>query len=204
MSYLKEITWQLVPLNSPKVNRTCPKCGNHASFINTEKFRVNANKNKLDIWLIYQCEKCKSTWNMTIYERTSPKDIPENIYKRFLENDKELAFVYGFDKSIHVKNRVSLDYESVDYSVVGEEINLLSDPHADHVSVALKISCDKAFDLRLDKLLSQQLDISRSQVKRLYKEEMIWSTTSKNILKEKIQDELIVGIKIQRDCMMSG
>lgn len=198
MSYLKEITWQVMPLTSPKVNKTCPKCGNHASFINTEKFRVNANKNKLDVWLIYQCEKCKSTWNMTIYERTAPKDIPEDTYKRFLENDKELAIAYGFDKAIHVKNRVMLDYESVSYTVEGEKITILNDPNLGHEPVELKIRCDKAFDLRVDKLLSQQLDISRSQIKRLYKEEIIWSATSKNLLKEKLQDELLLGLKIER------
>ncbi|WP_084023929.1 DUF1062 domain-containing protein [Clostridium taeniosporum] len=39
------------------------KCNEKIHYINSGKFRVNANKNNIDIWLIYQCEKCKSTWN---------------------------------------------------------------------------------------------------------------------------------------------
>ena len=47
------------------------------TFISTRRFRVNANKNKLDVWLIYQCKKCKHTLNIPIYERVSPQKIPK-------------------------------------------------------------------------------------------------------------------------------
>jgi hypothetical protein len=49
----------VIPQGTPKVVKNCPKCGGGSHFINTKKFRVNANKKYLDIWLIYQCEKCK-------------------------------------------------------------------------------------------------------------------------------------------------
>ena len=68
MSCLKKVGWYIAPITLPSVNKNCPKCGHNARFVNTEKFRVNANKNRLDVWLIYQCNHCKSTWNMTIYE----------------------------------------------------------------------------------------------------------------------------------------
>lgn len=83
MSCFNRYRWELVPDNLPVVKRNCPKCKGKTSFINTEKFRVNANKNNIDVWLIYQCEKCKSTWNMTIYERVSPKDIDKEEYEGF-------------------------------------------------------------------------------------------------------------------------
>ena len=41
----------------------CGRCGKKAVFVSTRRFRVNANKNKLDVWLIYQCKKCKHTLN---------------------------------------------------------------------------------------------------------------------------------------------
>lgn len=92
----------------PEVIRKCPKCGKKTHFINTKRFRVNANKNRVDVWLIYQCRKCKSTWNMTIYERKNPKKILAEEYERFLANDEDLAKEYGKDKDIHVKNRAEL------------------------------------------------------------------------------------------------
>jgi hypothetical protein len=84
MSYLKKYQWELIPKDLPIVRRNCPKCNEKACYINSEKFRVNANKNSIDIWLIYQCEKCKSTWNMSIYERIKPYDINKYEYEKFL------------------------------------------------------------------------------------------------------------------------
>lgn len=66
MSYIKKYLWELVPKNIPAVRRKCPKCGEKTNYISTGKFRVNANKNNIDVWLIYQCEKCKTSWNMDI------------------------------------------------------------------------------------------------------------------------------------------
>ena len=75
-------------------------------FVNTGKFRVNANGKQVDVWLIYQCEKCRHTMNLTVYERVRPGKIPRELYQRFLENDEELAAAYGNDSSFLKKNHV--------------------------------------------------------------------------------------------------
>ena len=56
---------------------------------------MNANGNKVDVWLIYRCKKCKHSWNLTIYERTKPSRIDREEYELFLENDSLLAEKYG-------------------------------------------------------------------------------------------------------------
>ena len=38
----------------------CGGCGKKMPFVSTRRFRVNANKNKLDVWLIYQCRRCRT------------------------------------------------------------------------------------------------------------------------------------------------
>lgn len=58
---------------------------------------VNANGKHVDVWLIYQCVKCKHTWNLTIYERKKINKISMEEYQQFLENDEELAYRYGND-----------------------------------------------------------------------------------------------------------
>ena len=47
----------------------CGGCGKKQPFVNTGKFRVNANGSRLDVWLIFRCSKCKHSWNLTVYER---------------------------------------------------------------------------------------------------------------------------------------
>lgn len=83
-----------------KVIHKCARCGRKMTFISTRRFRVNANKNKLDVWLIYQCKKCKHTLNIPIYERTVPQKIPGELYELFLANDEELAVRYALDAAL--------------------------------------------------------------------------------------------------------
>ena len=83
-----------------KVIHKCGRCGRKMIFISTRRFRVNANKNKLDVWLIYQCKKCRHTLNIPIYERVSPQKIPKDLYEGFLANDEELAVRYGSDAAL--------------------------------------------------------------------------------------------------------
>ena len=83
-----------------RVIHKCGHCGRKMTFISTRRFRVNANKNKLDVWLIYQCRKCRHTLNIPIYERTAPQKIPKELYEGFLANDEELAVQYGSDAAL--------------------------------------------------------------------------------------------------------
>ena len=75
-------------------------------FVNTGKFRVNANGSRVDVWLIYQCEKCKHSLNLTVYERTKPDRISSEEYQLFLDNDEALAIKYGSDKAFLKRNRM--------------------------------------------------------------------------------------------------
>ena len=58
---------------------------------------MNANGNRVDVWLIYRCKNCKHSWNLAIYERMRPSKIKKDDYELFMENDYELALKYGND-----------------------------------------------------------------------------------------------------------
>lgn len=194
MNYCKNVKWKIIALTTPMVKRNCSKCGNNASFKNSQKFRVNANKSKLDIWLIYQCEKCKSTWNMAIYERISPTDIDSTQYKLFLNNDVELAKKYGFDIAIHNKNKVKLEVENVEYEVIGEEINMLQSNFDERNKISIDITCEYSLGLRVDKVLSKKLGISREKIKKLYESSLVCEGFQKDFLKHKINDSIRIYI----------
>ena len=87
-----------------RVYHRCGGCGKKQEFVNSGKFRVNANGNSVDVWLIYRCKKCKHTWNLTIYERMKPGKIPEELFEAFQTNDAELAAAYGRDLDFLKKN----------------------------------------------------------------------------------------------------
>ena len=87
-----------------RVYHRCGGCGKKQEFLNSGKFRVNANGNSVDVWLIYRCRKCKHSWNLTICERTRPGRIPPELFEAFQANDAEMAEAYGRDMVFLKKN----------------------------------------------------------------------------------------------------
>ena len=195
MSCFNKYKWELVPGNLPVVKRNCPKCKEKTNYINAEKFRVNANKNNIDVWLIYKCEKCKSTWNMSIYERVNPKDITKKDYERFIKNDKEFAKKYGFDISIHLKNKAELVWDNVFYKVNKEKI----EEDSKNKESIITITCDYPLEIRIDKFLSDNLNISRSKVKEMFEKGYIFSDCNKKLMKSKITSNMNIHILLVDD-----
>lgn len=90
MSYVRKIEYRIEPEESFKIIGNCTGCGCKSLFQNTNHFRVNANGNKVDVWLIYQCVKCKHTSNLTIYERCRPDTLERKEYESYLSNSYAL------------------------------------------------------------------------------------------------------------------
>ena len=84
--------------DAPIHSRHCSKCKKASRFACSGKFRVNANGKHLDVWLIYRCERCNTTWNQEIYARVKPSRIDKELYQAFLENDWDTALRYAGDR----------------------------------------------------------------------------------------------------------
>lgn len=169
MSYLRKIEYEMIPGDSFSVIRGCAKCGRKTHFVNTGKFRVNANGNQLDVWLIYQCEECKHTLNLAIYERQKVSSIPKEEYQRFLDNDEELALRYGADVPLFQKNKAEVDAERVSITFTklreteenGESIRLGN-------KTMITIHNPRKLKIRTEKQIAMVLGLSRSRVKRMF------------------------------------
>ncbi len=61
MDYLKTIEYRVKPVSALKIIRNCSGCGKKTTYVSTNQFRVNANGNLVDIWLVYQYEKIEGT-----------------------------------------------------------------------------------------------------------------------------------------------
>ncbi len=185
-------TWKVNPSTEPTVIRNCPKCGCQSEYESTGCFRVNANSNHIDIWLIYQCRKCKSTWNLEILSRVHPHTINKELYNDFLNNDPVLAKRYAFDSATHSRNKSVVNFDQIDFEISGPELI----PTDFSVGIQLELITDYPMDLRLDRLLSRQLGISREQVKSLSRSGKITGDGIKDIGKAKLRNGMLLTISL--------
>jgi hypothetical protein len=154
MSLLSEVRWTVVALDTPRVIRHCPRCRRPRAFASSDAFRVNAQKRRLDVWLIYRCTECESTWNREILERCAPEDIAPDLYARFLENDRETAWSYAFEVTKLGGGDGAVPYR-VEVAGTAEPGNGLS------IEIALPRPCE----VRLERLLTEGLGVSRSRLR---------------------------------------
>src|SRR5262249_20152834 len=89
---LPEVVWRVVPLETPAVLRHCTKCRKLSRFVCSETFRLNAQQRKVDVWLVYRCAICETTWNCTIFSRCVPEEIDAELYQRLQNNDQDAAW----------------------------------------------------------------------------------------------------------------
>ncbi|MDE7415958.1 MAG: DUF1062 domain-containing protein [Lachnospiraceae bacterium] len=172
MSYLKTIEYRMIPAQSYTILRNCSGCGQKSSFKNTGKFRINANGNKLDVWLVYQCEKCRHTFNLTIYERRKNTSIPTAAYRRFLGNDEQLAEEYGRNLQLFQKNKAEVDTKNVNYELVKLQ-ETIDETACDNQTTLITIHNPYSLKIRPEKLIAQILGLSSSQAKKLIAKETI-------------------------------
>ncbi|MDE6622695.1 MAG: DUF1062 domain-containing protein [Lachnospiraceae bacterium] len=171
MSYLKTIEYRINPTQSFTIRRSCSGCGQKSRFKNTGKFRVNANGSKLDVWLIYQCEKCRHTFNLTIYERQKNTSIPAGEYQRFLDNDEQLAEEYGRNHQLFQKNKAEIDTKTRNYELIQLQETMDETVYDNRTLIAVQNPYH--LKIRPEKLVSEILGLSSNQVKKLIAKETI-------------------------------
>ena len=181
-----DTTWRIVPQNLPCVIRHCSKCNRKMSFYCSQKFRVNSNQLRADIWLIYKCSKCDTTWKLTLMRGIKPADLSADLFEKFTNNDADLAKKYAFDRQLLKQNDCKIDYSGVDYHVEGlEQLKISS-----HVS----IQSEYFFDLKLSALLSNILNVSVSSIRKLVDDDAITTSLDCNIMKYRIRADFNLSI----------
>lgn len=188
----RKIEWEVVPVNTPLIIRHCQRCKKKSKFFCSGQFRVNANKDKIDVWLIYKCESCESTWNMTVLSRVSIKQMDKEMYEKFLKNDEQAAQDCSFNLELIRKNEVKVDYSSVEYTVLGEDIKVTD---GFSCSYEITIKTRYKFNLRLDRLLKDKMCISRNDVYRLADTSCVTFCPDVNIRKYKIKEDIRMFIR---------
>ena len=180
------ITWEVKAKNPPLLIKKCSHCDSNR-FYCSDKFRMNAQKKNIDVWLIYRCVKCDNTCNLTLLSRSKPDLIDKTLFHSFSMNDKDTAWKYAFSTEMEKKNSLRLDYGSVEYVVVPDTsfedlLNLSNEV------IKIHIKCEFEFDLKLSSLIRRCFSLSANQVKRMFEDGIITITSNKPPQKHKVKD----------------
>lgn len=189
-------TWEIRVKNTPLLIKKCSHCDSDR-FYCSEKFRMNAQKKNIDVWLIYRCVKCDNTCNLTLLSRSKPDLIDRSLFHRFSMNDKQTAWQYAFSAELERKNNLKLDYTGVEYEVVNaltlEEILQLPDE-----VINIEIKCNLEFNLKLSSFIRRCFSLSANQVKRLFEQKAIVAAADKLPQKQKVRNKDVLQIYRKR------
>ncbi|MBS5545137.1 MAG: DUF1062 domain-containing protein [Lachnospiraceae bacterium] len=158
---MRRVTWEVQCHSLLPVWRYCKKCGETKTFICSEQFRVNAQKKLLDIWLIYRCSNCGTSWNAEVGSRISPRALDSGTLEGFYRNDKELVRKFAMDSGFLRRNGVKAGRP--DYSIAGERFS-------PDESLLLKIKSQYPLDIKVSAVIREKLCLSRNDYWRTVEE----------------------------------
>lgn len=161
MSQHLAIRWTIAPGTAPRPLINCNRCGTVKAYRCSDKFRVNANGKRIDVWLIYRCIDCDNSWNFGIFERCNRRDIEPTLLAALESNDPALTRRHAFDV-LALRSRVGRVEE---FSDVAVHKHRLGGEGATALEIGLALEMPTS--LRLDRLLAGELGISRSRLQAL-------------------------------------
>lgn len=195
-----EYTWVVKVQNTPLLKKKCNHCDSDR-FYCSDKFRLNAQKKNIDIWLIYRCIKCHNRYNMTLFSRIRTESISKEIFNRLSENDADLAWEYAFSREIRRKNNAEADLDSVEYEIQFDEVALEQMMTSDSEVLSFTIKCPFEFNLRLSTVVRTCLHLSSSKMNQLIDADAVFVHGRPLQKKHKVQNRDIV--KIHKDILIN-
>lgn len=165
-----DYVFTIVPKSTPQIIRRCARCKVNR-FASSNKFRINANKKVLDVWLIFKCIACDYTLNVSIFSRKSIKNIDRILLERLHKNDSELALQYAFDPA-YVERNIVVDWR-IEFDILTEKITHESSEHAEDTHgapsmVLLHLKSDYSLKLSIVTVLRKTLNLSRSTLEKMH------------------------------------
>lgn len=151
--------WRIRSTTTPTIRHQCATCGQLRSFESTGMFRVNSQKRRIDVWLIYRCETCGARWNREIHSRQHVRNLEPDQLEGFLANDESLARQIAFDTA-------GLDKGSLCFREDSLEIEKVTDGNG--ALLTIELCFVEEVKIRLEKLLANELGLSRSRLAGLF------------------------------------
>jgi hypothetical protein len=157
MNIIQAYHCEIIAQETPRIIHNCRRCNRAAEFYCSEKFRVNAQQKNIDVWLIYKCLHCDSTWNYPVVSRMHCDAMDQELHERFMLNDRETAWEYAFQLA-QLRKQCSGVITDIRYTIDCEPVRL------DKGAVQVALVSRYRLELRLDKILKELLGVSRAQL----------------------------------------
>ncbi|MFC3448965.1 DUF1062 domain-containing protein [Amycolatopsis speibonae] len=156
----------VVPTCLPLVRRRCHACAS-GRFRTNGKFRVNADHELIDVWLLVRWVGCGDTVKLTILERVNVRSVRPELLNLLHENDLGLAAELLQDPVVRRRNRVALDWDGA-WRLETEPLG-----HQDFRDVSVRFAA--RIPVRPVRLIAEGCGLSRGEVERLIEEGKIVS-----------------------------
>jgi hypothetical protein len=138
-------------------------CRSESATTGEGRFRVNANRNLLDVWLLVRCVSCDRTSKLTVHERAPVRSFDPAELHGYHANDPDLVASRLLDPLLARRNHFTLDWKGA---------WRLDIPAAllDEVwPVRVEVVFEAPVPVRPERLIAEGLDLSRNQVRRRIK-----------------------------------
>ena len=145
-----QVVWRVEALALPPLLLTCARCARSSSFVCTERFRVNANGGRVDVWLLYQCLACAETHKQRVLRRVRVADLSRGLLESYQADEPALVRRWAFASGCGLE--VSFRVERP--------------PLPAHGLLRARIEQPEPCGARWDRLLAREIGWSRSQVAR--------------------------------------
>jgi hypothetical protein len=151
--------WLVRPTDFPTIRRRCRTCPS-TEYRTRGRFRVNANRKLLDVWLLALCVQCGETVKLTVLERVQVRSIEPTMLDGFHDNAPALAMKLLADPQLAHRNDVVLDWTD-GWTLERSPVEL---PKADILDVSVHFA--QRIPISLTALIATGLELSRGEVKK--------------------------------------
>ena len=182
---MNTLLWEVCLRRTPTAARYCKHCGAKSEFESSGLFRINAQHKLLDIWLIYNCQACDTTWNLTVLSRVNANTIEQETLEKYTNNDLELAMTYATDTALIKRNGAECSIAEVE--VVGMEYDWKD---AAEIHLISKWSLEN----KTASLIRQKLNLSGNTFDKMCEEGKITCLSGQNLRKCKMAGEVIFQV----------
>lgn len=169
----------------PMAAKYCKRCGKRTDFIPSGLFRVNAQKKNLDVWLIYKCTACETTWNLTVHSRVNPHSLPREALNGYMQSEESYVLQCAIDTALIRRNGAEPSLPEVE--CIGEDTSL-DEP------MELHITAEQPLEIKPAALLRNKLGLSRSAFERMLAQGQITCVSGHDLSKCSLCSNMVIQI----------
>ena len=157
------LPWVVRRTRLPLLSLRCVDCRSESATAGEGRFRVNANGNLLDVWLLVRCVSCDRTSKLTVHERAPVRSFDPAELDGYHANDPQLVASRLLDPLLARRNHVTLDWAGA------WRLDTPSAWPGELWPVRVEVRFEDPVPVRPARLIAQGLAISRNEVQRRVK-----------------------------------